>query len=417
MKQSEFSHLHSLSDTPPPRLACLNQVPAGSGRAAEFARPTAWLVVGLALSGCTESRDEYLIEETRVLAIRTQVVTPGVEIPDPNLAPTKAQALPFEFVQISPFVVEPGGNVEPKRIDPLWIACGLAPGQGLGSCLRAELPVPPAQWLPVCADVQVGIDALLSGEQPPSEFPICRINPPEGHVNFVGAEPEPVWQVPFTLNALFGGSIEITMIAGIPGLGTTAGCARPFLEGAYELPDDCLYAVQRISVGPTSTLAAAAESLGLPTIPGGDLGLEEEIASDANPRITAFSGQWVDEDDTELAPVFAIEHGSTIQGNDGDYLKLTVVSPEEDLQAYPVQTNNGESTELRFESYEGRWFRSWGQLLSGSSDDPISLNRWHLSDDSPYPEPPADGVASLWYVVRDGRQGVNWYQFDVAVQP
>ena len=54
------------------------------------------------------------------------------------------------------------------------------------------------------------------------------------------------------------------------------------------------------------------------------------------------------------------------------------------------------------------------------SDDPRSLNVWRMlpgeQDDIESPVPP-DGRATLYYVLRDDRQGVDWFWFHVSVKP
>jgi hypothetical protein len=74
--------------------------------------------------------------------------------------------------------------------------------------------------------------------------------------------------------------------------------------------------------------------------------------------------------------------------------------------------------EEKQETYEGMWFVSWGKLLGGDSDDPLASNRWTLDRGSQDESdtPPGD-IATLYYVLRDDRGGVDWFWFQVRVQP
>ncbi|HET6581908.1 MAG TPA: hypothetical protein VFG69_00650, partial [Nannocystaceae bacterium] len=73
----------------------------------------------------------------------------------------------------------------------------------------------------------------------------------------------------------------------------------------------------------------------------------------------------------------------------------------------------------RDEDYDGKWFRTWGDLFAPGSDDPIARNTWTLvpgdQDDADLGPVPPDGVATLLYVLRDGRVGVTWTWLQVEV--
>ncbi len=103
----------------------------------------------------------------------------------------------------------------------------------------------------------------------------------------------------------------------------------------------------------------------------------------------------------------------------GETIRIDVESPEEDLQEYAIPVNNGQSYELRKESYDGSWFITWGDLLSGSSNAPNSYNEWAIrrgEQDDIESETPPDNRASLFYVVRDGRQGSAIWWFNIEVE-
>jgi hypothetical protein len=377
-----------------------------------MSRPRARLVslaaVALALGCATDLPEQGLIIDTRVLAIKTTVITPL--IPDPADAETpKAQALPFETVRIEPFVVGPEGPIDPDSIDPVWIACELTIGQGLFACIQDAFPIT-LDEIPEC--VAPSFSDLEGGALPEPVSPcvIARAGSPE-------------YVVPISANVFIGGAIELTMIAGSPTGTSTDDCARELLAGDHVLPDDCIYAVQRLSVGPIEQLLVLAGMFGVP-LEGFEIPDPEDVPEpDRHPRITEVRVNLQDPEGEPVGESTPIAMGDVVEVPLGVTLRVDVVSPEEDLQVFPVAINNGESFEDRDETYAGHWFRTWGTLLAGGSDDPESWNEWNfvpgLQDPKEELAPPNER-ARLYYVVRDGRQGVNWFWFEaqtVEVEP
>jgi hypothetical protein len=333
--------------------------------------------------------------DARVLAIRTEVTAPLPGVDAPDQAP-RAQALPLETVKVTPFIVGPDGPYEPEEFSPVWIACELSPGLGTLSCIDAATPIALPD-LPECADVD--LMTLLAGEDLPEFVSPCVLS----------RETAPEFVVPFAPSFFVGGSLELTMVAGTPGGTQSEACAEPFLNGDYALPDDCLYAVQRVNVGPIERLFLLASEFGM-EIEGLELPDPESVPDgDRNPRITRLEFEITDAGGA-VGPRTEIDPGGTIPAPPGSTVRVYTTSPEEDLQVYPVDVNNGESSEEKTETYEGDWYRTWGELLETGSDDPESYNDWILTpgrqDDG---ERPPDDRAFLYYVLRDGRQGVNWW--------
>lgn len=364
--------------------------------------------VALALGCAMDLPEQGLIVSTRVLAIKTSVTMPL--IPDPADAETpKAQALPFEKVSIEPFLVGPEGLVDPDSIDPVWIACELTLGQGLFACIQAAMPIA-LDEIPECVvpsfDDLGGLGSLgMEGGLPESISPCI-----------IGRTGVPEYTVPLSANVFIGGAVEITMIAGSPTGTSTDDCALQLLRGDYELPNDCIYAVQRLNIGPIEQLIALAAMFGVP-LEGFEVPAPEDIpASDRNPRISEVRVNLQDPEGEPIGESTPIELGGVFEVPLGQVLRVDVVSPAEDLQVFRVPINNGESYEDRSETYAGSWFRTWGTFLSNSSDDPESYNEWTFQPGDQDPEdeiaPPEDR-ALLYYVVRDGRQGVNWFWFEV----
>lgn len=354
--------------------------------------------------GCAMDLPEPgLIISTRVLAIKTTVTQPL--IPDEADAETpKAEALPFETVTIEPFIVGPLGPIEPDTIDPVWIACELGAGQGLFACIQDAMPVG-LDEIPDC--VPPDITQLTSLDALPESVSPC----------VIGRTGTPEYVVPISTNVFIGGAIELTMIAGDPAGTSTDECARQLLGGDYQLPNDCVYAVQRLDVGPLEQLLVLADMFGVP-LPGFEVPDPEDIPEpDRHPRISEVRVSLVGADGEPIDEGTPIAMGDVVEVPLAAVLRVDVVSPEEDLQVYPIAVNNGESYEERDEAYSGSWFRTWGTLLAGSSDDPASYNEWAFAPGAQDPEDepaPPDERARLYYVVRDGRQGVNWFWFEVA---
>lgn len=362
-------------------------------------------LAALTVTACAQDLpDPRLIIHHRVLAIRTAVTQPLLPDPDPqvDMQTPKAEALPFERVELTPFIVTPDGPVDPDDLDIVWIACELTPGQGLFACIQAAMPLT-LDDLPDCAEPSLA--DLMGAELPEYETPCL-----------IGRAGTPEYVVPLSANVFISGSIELTMIAGVPDGTPTDTCAAELLRGEHDLPDDCLFAVQRLNVGPLEQLLVLADMFGV-EIPGFEVPDPEDVPEpDRNPRITEVRVGMVDENGEQVGNAFIVGPGQLVTAPRDAVLQIEIDSPEEDLQVYPIPVNNGESYQERSEFYQGDWYRTWGTLLSGTSDDPSSFNRWTLTaGEQDEGETPVGDRARLYYVVRDGRQGVNWFWFELQV--
>lgn len=352
------------------------------------------------------------ITSTRVLAMRSEVIGPLFPEMDPDAA-LRCQALPFETVRLTPFIVDPTGPIEPQAIEPLYIACNLNASQGLFACLRSAIPTDLAS-IPECP-LPSFVDLDPEAEAP-AEPPSPCIVPADGSDD--GLQD---LTIPFATTLIAGGDVEVTMIGHMEGGPSTTACADMLLSGDTELPNDCIFAVQRVSVGPIEALLLLASMFGVELPPElvGELPAPEDVPDgDRNPRIESFSAS-VLRPDGSLEELGQLSPGDTITAALGDVIQFTTTAPEGDLQTYPVQVNNGESTEDKNEAYDARWFVSWGELLSGTSDDPTSVNDWSLTPrlEQEEPERPEGDVGTLFYVVRDGRQGVDWWWLHLVLSP
>lgn len=367
--------------------------------AAAFALSLAPLLAGAC---ATDLPDERLIINHRVLAIRTAVTMPLVPDPELDADRPKAQALPFETVEITPFIVNPEGAVDPDSLDIVWIACQLNVGQGLFACISDAFPTK----LDEIPDCEIPSFMDLMGEELPEPASPC----------VIAREGTPEYVVPLSASLFVGGAIELTMIAGVPDGTSTDDCAAELISDEYDLPDDCLYAVQRLSLGPVEQLAVLAEGFGV-EIPGLEVPDPEDVPEpDRNPRIDQIRVGLVNVHGEQVGNAAIIESGDVVSAPLGMTVQIEVDSPEEDLQTFEIPVNNGASFEDRDEAYEGSWYRTWGEFLSGSSDDPMSYNQWTLvPGEQDELEVPLENRARVFYTVRDGRQGVNWFWFELEV--
>ncbi|MEM6293768.1 MAG: hypothetical protein AAGA54_21010 [Myxococcota bacterium] len=347
---------------------------------------------------------EERIANTRPLAIRAEVDDPAAT----DEAPVRAEALPFETARMVPFIVDPEGALTLDEVEtelqPRWLACNLAPIEGLGTCLANRAPLD-LDDVPACPMVDFGSIDPSTGEFP--EFPSpCEIT--------TGTPSQPELTIPFDIAYLIGGDIEVTMVAHRPDAGNTDDCLEQLLQGGTQADERCLFVAQRLAVGPDAVLLDLAGQFGLEDIDEfGDIP-ETLPDADTNPRIQSFIVREFDEDDNEVA-VFEPMRGEVITAQAGHRLDIETIAPEDDLQTFPIRTDDGFTDEE--EAYEGLWFTTWGSLLSGSSDDPLSLNSWDLvrgEQDEEGVLPPGER-ATMYYVLRDGRQGVDWWWFHVDV--
>jgi hypothetical protein len=352
-------------------------------------------------AGCAEQLpDVRTIEKTRVLAVRVEVTGPIVPEDAPE-AGTRCQALPFETVTLTPFVVDPRGPLDPQDVDPLWIACQLNPSQGLFGCIQEAFPLEPAD-LPACEPPSPDD---LDGPELPSAVSPCRIG--RGDVAQL--------VVPLDSSVFVGGDIEVTMIGSTPGGTSTDTCAQVLLAGDHRVPDDCVLAVQRLALGPRERLLLLAHELGLDL---GDLPMPDPETVpdfDRNPRIHAFEVAFVAADGS-AENRRTVDRGDTVPARLGDTLRVEVAVPPADLQGFLVPVEGGEPDE-QTETIEGDFFRTFGGLLAGSFDDPEGFTEWSLApEDLDGPERPEGDRATMFLTLRDDRTGVDWWWFHVGVE-
>jgi len=362
----------------------------------------------------------------RIVGLRTLAMR--VEVVDPLAVEGEAirsEALPIENIRVLPFIVDPEGPLSAERIEaeiePIWLACPLQPIQGIFGCLSSRLPLA-LDDIEDCPPVDFSALDPESGELPTIPTP-CLI---------AGGRPaEPLMQVPIDFNFFLGGDLEITMIGHRPeaGSSTTTSCADDLLAERH-LASDCLFAVQRASIGPDAAILKLAADAGLPELDQlGPIPSDDEIPdADRHPRIQSFRVVVTDEEDLRRAdlervlaegPLIDVARGDTITVSAGQTLLIETIAPVEDLQTYLIPTDDSKFEE-RDELYIGDWFRTWGTLLGNDSDDPRSFNTWAMipgEQDELDTNLPPEGRATLFYVLRDDRQGVSWWWFHVEVEP
>jgi len=336
--------------------------------------------------------------EHRLLAAPVRVVVPHQPdaIPEGLVA---AEALPGETVALATFAVGPDGPVEPETLGLRWIACELPPGAGVFSCLSERFPFQ-LDALPTCEFA--GLDEVLAlGEAPAFESPCLLAN-----------DPREGFEVPVSAGTLSGSSLELTAVGATPGGTPFERCAQDLLDGRSDLPNDCVYGVQVVSVGPEQRLLRWLSSMGLADV---EVPPEDEVDPvDVHPRITRFAVSVLGDDDEPVGEAVEVPRGGTVEVRVGQRLRIDTTSPEDDLQEYRYPVNSGAAFETAREQYTGQWFITWGSLLSPESIDARSYNEWTLeAADDDASGPPGD-VAHLYYVVRDGRNGAEHWWISVV---
>lgn len=363
------------------------------------ARAVVWIfALAMGVVGCADLPDSQLVIERRILGARPFVVDP-LEAPAAG-APDRAEALPLETLQIDPLWVGPSGVLPNDDVDAIWIACELTLGAPPFTCLSQRFGDLALADLPACV-VDDPDAPPLSPRQAPSPCLLERTGTPS-------------YTVPWSTGILAGADVELTVIAGEPDGTTSEACADALLSGAWDPPSDCVFGVQVIPIGPKPALLAAAQAAGL--VPD-DVTLPPADAPDTHPRIASFRVTVLDEDDEPVGDAREVTRGEIVDVPLGTTLRIDTASPTEDLQTFSVVVNNGASAEERTESYAGQWFRTWGSQLATGSLSPESYNEWTLEPSDDDAELPEDGLAHLYYVVRDTRHGVAWWWFTARVVP
>jgi hypothetical protein len=366
----------------------------------------ALVLAALVLLGCAGDLPlQELIVDTRPLAIRIEVEDPMA----PPDAAVRAEALPLQRVQLIPFIVDDAAPLAGDRIaaeiEPVWIACTLQPIRGLFSCLPEALPLDP-QALSDCPPADPGSFDPTGSELPTFPSP-CRLPTTGlGRTEFM---------MPIDVSFLLGGSLEVTMVGHQPSEGTTDACLQALLSQSDRPPQGCIFATQRVAVGPDGALLQLAQQFGIPNAESFGVIPDEIPEPDANPRIESFQVEVFDAQERSLGAT-AVERGDVIEVQAGHRIELETTAPESDLQTYLIPRDMT-SFEQRTETYQGAWFRTWGDLLSPSSNDPRSVNTWTLrpGEQDELERPPEDR-ATLYYILRDDRQGVDWWWFHIDVQ-
>ncbi len=353
---------------------------------------------------------ERIVDE-RPLAMRIEVLPATTDG-----SPVKAEALPFDMIRAVPFVVDEQEVLSPERIaaemEPIWLACPLQPLAGVFSCLTGELPLELDQ-IETCPVVDL-FEVAMTGEIPETPVP-CRVE--------TDTPAAPELQIPFDFSFFLGGDLELTMIAHRPGVTSTERCADLLLsEQPFDI--DCITLVQRASIGPDIELFNLAALAGLEDL--SQLGvMPPEQDADAHPRVQGFRVVVVDgavsrdelQSSFEDGEPVEVARGDTITAAAGQTIVIETTTPEQDLQTYFIPSNEGQF-ESREEFLSGDWYRTWGSLLGNDSDDPTSYNTWTMvpgAQDDIENELPPDGRATMLYVLRDDRQGVDWWWFHVEV--
>ena len=366
-------------------------------------RPLAVVLAALALSACANGLpDPDVIEYTRVLAMQ-------VTFPDDGDTPaTRAEGLPLETATITPWIADPSGPLSPARIrddiQPTWFACTLRPGQGVGGCLLGARPIDPAT-IPDCpVPTPADLDPNAPPEPPPSP---CRLTegPPEA----------PQLTLPLDPLFLLGSDMEVTLIGSSDPTVSTDDCARALLDSTDTPPLACLFASQRVAVGPDSTLRALAADLGFPS--EGPPPPDPPAEPNRNPLLESVQVRVIRDGVAGTAiPVFA---GDLLQVPAMDTaLEITANLDETSEQSYLIERTVDGATEYQAEQEDltGDWANNWGYIEYGDSQGLSHLNIWTLMPAAGQDLLGPGDTAHMFLVLRDNRSGTTWFDFGVLLQ-
>ena len=256
-------------------------------------------------------------------------------------------------------------------------------------CLALAFPLTLAE-IPDCP-VQ-GLEQLM-GETLPESVSPC----------LIGRKGTPDYVVPLSaallddwLGSLDLTGIELTMIASIAA-GTSADeCATQILNGSAR-PQGCLHSTTYLDVGPLDSFMQIAADLGLdvPEIEASKV-VSDGYGPVRNPRISEFRVTSID--DEHIAETMILKRGEVIRAPLGARLNIEI---EFDVAG-----------DLNSFDSEG-WYRTWGEFPV-YSEYAMGQNEWTIiSGDQDEPSTPPGGRAWLYYVVRDGWFGIDWFWFGV----
>ena len=372
-------------------------------------------------TSCGDLPSEDRIISTRLLATKISANSPIWDPLLPTSFGSRAEAIPLDNVVLEPFFVAPNGEL--PIIKPVWVACEMTSRERFGTCLRDRMPIALSgeMALQTCAYVLDPQQTLRSPEAIPLITEPCWV-PTDGNQNAS-------LQVPVSYNMVNGGEIEVTMIASTSPDIDTSKCVEIYLSGDHNFPETCIIGVQRVRIGPSSTITAILKSVGLAGI-GGINKLAKQQAeppqkANENLRLPPFE---ITQYRNEIivfgpAPVMANE-GFDVQL--GDRLEVTVAVEKEQEQSFFVPVNNGQSWEEDQESIRASWYRDWGRRgARRGKGGPFSRSDhvpwddtfiWEMtaeekSEDQGLPPKPVQ----LHCVVRDNRGGVAWQSLTIKV--
>ncbi len=199
-----------------------------------------------------------------------------------------------------------------------------------------------------------------------------------------------------------------------PGV-TTDTCVGALLNSTDAPPDPCLFATQRVAVGPDSTLRALAADFGAPA--DGPPAPDPPEDPNRNPALEQVQVRII-EDGVANAPIPVLTGDVIPVPATGAALEITADLDAESEQDYLIErTLDGTPTyQTEREDLTGDWASDWGYIEYGDSQGLSHVNIWTLT---PAKEQDLRGPgdrAHLFLVLRDNRSGTAWFDFAVALQ-
>lgn len=334
------------------------------------------LLAGTMLAACTPPLDPpWLLTTPRELALQVEVVQQG-PYGEPIVPGTRSprDALPLDTLSLTPVIADANGPLDVDELEGIWILCG-----GQGNCL---LTADELSALPTCSSEDI---------RPPEP---CRFADGGTGTLTLADLPTAIPTEELTVFDLLVGPI-VSFVASAPdGPGLDACLSR--LEARQRL-DGCLLMQRALGLGPLGDMVDLVIALGLD--PG--IGPEAETLlarpRNRNPAVEHFRLSY----GTEVQEVPA---GSVVAVPGDQRIGLSVVTTDEDLDRYEVETPDGTIT------FEDPLSAQWWFDAEVDRDDglPGALEvSWR-----------ADGIDRVraYVVLRDGFGGEGWGWLDLEIE-
>lgn len=334
------------------------------------------LLAGTMLGACTPPLDPpWLLTAPRELALQVEVVRQGPYgepiVPGPR---SPRDALPLDTLSLTPVIVDADGPLNVDELEGIWILCG-----GLGNCLLTGEEI---SALATCSSEDI---------RPPEP---CRFAEGGTATLTLADLPTTIPTQELTVFDLLVGPIVALAASAPDGPGLDACLSR--LDARQRL-DGCLLMQRGLGLGPLGDMVELVTALGLD--PG--IGPEAETLlarpRNRNPAVERLRLSYGTE-------VQEVQVGSVVAVPGDQRIELSVITTDEDLDGYEVQTPDGTIT------FEDPLSAQWWFDAEVDRDDGLPgalVVSWQ-----------AEGVDRVraYVVLRDGFGGEGWGWLDLEIE-